>query len=352
MRFKAVDAPAGGFNAESGFSLSGTLADGQTLTLTKTGGGFGTKPNGAKPLYWLPLTSTKTFDASLSRGSVGALAGDLVAEQLPAGSSVVLKRQMNGGRSGGGLDATDFAISGAPGKVYTNIKKYYAFSQNAVADLNTKSGYEHSINHKLMQYFFSYNTPFMSIEPCSVNGDGSARYDNQFFTYNYPGEYGPSRYGVGSDNDPNQWCVHETLFSRGTLDTADAVIRHLIDTRDMLAPSNLFTAKVTGETRTPDTLHLDMYFNYTIDADLCLYVDHVYIDDSWCRVAISDETSYQTQTWTGDTGRYRREIQIPTAWADGELSFVCRQGAHASLSGKTLYVVTNAGTAIKAGVFA
>lgn len=42
--YKAASAPpAEGFTPESGFALSGTLADGQTLTLTKAAGGFGTR---------------------------------------------------------------------------------------------------------------------------------------------------------------------------------------------------------------------------------------------------------------------------------------------------------------------
>jgi hypothetical protein len=75
-------------------------------------------------------------------------------------------------------------------------------------------------------------------------------------------------------------------------------------------------------------------FGNMIDAGSWGIAD-AFVDYTQARVEISDSA-----TWTGAT---HKEIQIPTAWADGSLTITVNRGSFASLSGKYVYVVTSAG---------
>src|SRR4051794_29216674 len=44
-----------GIPFDSGFNGTGTFSDGQVVTVTRSAGSWGTKPNAAKPLYWWPF---------------------------------------------------------------------------------------------------------------------------------------------------------------------------------------------------------------------------------------------------------------------------------------------------------
>ena len=111
--------------------------------------------------------------------------------------------------------------------------------------------------------------------------------------------------------------------------------------------------------------HLNSYHDPAVLSPMNVYVDYLYMDDSWCHVLISDETSYQDISNLNPTGTgnprgqnwaaamdHLREPQIIQTWSDTGISFTCRRGSHASLVGKYMYVVNDAGTVLKVGRFA
>jgi hypothetical protein len=59
--------PSGIFVPDPGITISGTFEDGQTVTLNMASGGFGTKPNGALPLYLFTLEYDMKPDPVYSR---------------------------------------------------------------------------------------------------------------------------------------------------------------------------------------------------------------------------------------------------------------------------------------------
>jgi hypothetical protein len=63
--------------------------------------------------------------------------------------------------------------------------------------------------------------------------------------------------------------------------------------------------------------------------------DLIYVDDSWCRIFISDAATWDTSVTSA------KEIQVPINWTSSDLDFHLRQGSHESLSGKYLWVVDN-----------
>jgi len=85
--------------------------------------------------------------------------------------------------------------------------------------------------------------------------------------------------------------------------------------------------------------------------------DVLYVDDSLCHIIISEEAAWDAATAPSFSNPgdpevfYVREPQIPTAWADTSITCQIRQGTHASLSGKYLYVIDSSGVSQKIGQF-
>ena len=63
---------------------------------------------------------------------------------------------------------------------------------------------------------------------------------------------------------------------------------------------------------------------------------YIYVDDSWCRVMITNSSTYGSETV--------REIQIPSAWSDTSVTFYFRKGMLDSLSGAALWIIDNTNT--------
>src|SRR5690242_9218340 len=91
LRSSGAGGGGSGFTPDSGFGSSGTFSDGQSVTITKAAGGFGTKPNGAKPLiYWNPGQDGVTTLNALSRKTtwdVNPTRGTIQQNQLLTGSA-------------------------------------------------------------------------------------------------------------------------------------------------------------------------------------------------------------------------------------------------------------------------
>lgn len=74
------------------------------------------------------------------------------------------------------------------------------------------------------------------------------------------------------------------------------------------------------------------------DADNWDYMQDIYLDNSWCRVMLGNNTTLATSTV--------REPQIITSWADGSISFTVNAGAIADSATAYLHVVTADGTVL------
>ncbi|MGH7146290.1 MAG: PASTA domain-containing protein [Nitrospiraceae bacterium] len=74
-----------------------------------------------------------------------------------------------------------------------------------------------------------------------------------------------------------------------------------------------------------------------------VWMDDIYVDDTWARVMIGNASTFATSTV--------REIQIPSAWADGSITVTVNRGSFADLSSAYLYVIDASGTANAVGFF-
>ena len=75
------------------------------------------------------------------------------------------------------------------------------------------------------------------------------------------------------------------------------------------------------------------------------WFDSLIVDDSWCRILVSDQASWST------ANQYTLEMQAPMVWSNTSVQFMFRQGALSSLAGKFLWVVTNDNVPIRIGQF-
>jgi hypothetical protein len=112
--------------------------------------------------------------------------------------------------------------------------------------------------------------------------------------------------------------VYRTVFHTGSsivtaLDRSNVCTRHSTDQRYYHRPT------FWG------------YQRHTNGSQFNIYTDDIYIDDTLARVEIGN-----AQTWGACT---HREIQIPTAWAAGEIAVTINQGAFSAGSTAYLFVV-------------
>jgi hypothetical protein len=354
-----------GFVPAPGFSLAGSMSNGSTLTITKSGGGFGTKPYDAKPLLWMP------FDTSATPSSLGRVTSGLISGHFAYSAS--------GGSDGGGCyvgDASDgvgmntwvvrLASDAWTGSTYD----WNSYGQRTYVYRKAKKTFGHydsnddsTKNIKILRIWNTNNT-YPDIYFAISNGRFGAE------GLHSPYEDYTMSYAVRSSADgiANAWYVEEFQIKNNSDGvTADADFRWYVNGSGPLCQfpntswlENTLSFKNASGDANDGRIRWMYAVHYVVEgeppgwvptpAGNRYYADDVYVDDSWCRVMVSDETSWPTSAGTG-AGTSTREIQIPTAWSDTSVSFVLRQGQHASLSGKTLYVVVADGTALKVGSF-
>jgi hypothetical protein len=322
------------FIAAPGFSVSGAIGGGNTLTLTKSGGGFGTKPNGAKPLYWWPF-ETDANPSSLSRNPTNpptdATNGALSQAVVPAGSlSAWCFDLINPVAS-----RTFLGVPFTSDSLYVWVKRYYDFDFSTLPPFNLKPFRLWAAGTNVPDVYYGLQG--------AEETTGNPRYMAEM-TETY------SRWG-GHPFVPRTWRIEEWMYAAGSLDTTDGQLHHVMQGRYAFTPSLRWCFRTTAYPNKYAIQFLDQLSNATPLTTAPAYLDAYYVDDSWCRVLISDEPSWQVATQPSGTS-YSREIQIPTAWSDTSISFVLRQGSHASLVGKHLYVIGAGGTPVNVGAFA
>lgn len=152
-----------------------------------------------------------------------------------------------------------------------------------------------------------------------------------------------------------EWHTDEFWCQQSSLDTADGYMQYGMNG---VWPSNMQvctrfvgTQGGTGAAGI-NRISLQQYSNGGGQPGTDVYYDALYVDDSLCRIFISDELSYQDKSTYPDS-EVLREVCIPTAWdsGGGSITAILRHGAFASLTGKCLYVVDSSGNAYKIGQF-
>jgi hypothetical protein len=338
-----VTAVASGFTADSGYSVSGTVGDMQSLTITKSGGGFGTKLGGGKPWLYLPHAANLNPDTTYSRGTSGNVlhTGCSWSNTTPppnaAGS---LRCLMN---NEGNVPGWTFTGTSSP-QIYTFTHRRFGYNVQRDGTLT---------NHKFWRMW--------TTEPGQAQPPGF-----QFrSSYNYgSGNIGFGGYCDTDGFDNGRQTYWDELGPLATLTTnwhtfegegqmssainvADAKIIHWTDgalynnaAANYLTWNSSYTARRCGH------IYFSQIANNVEPADY-FYYGPTLIEDSRCRIIVSTESTWNTSA----TASFTRDFCLPTVWADGQIQVTIRRGIHSSLTGKYLYVVRSDGTAYRIGVF-
>jgi hypothetical protein len=312
--------------------VDGTLATSQTVTIT--GGGFGTKAT-ARPLYyWNFGVSTATSPISRTTFS-GPVAGALSTAVVAPGSNTALREDMAGTTEAFGPGPGD-GVPFNSSTLYVWAKKYYGF--NLVTDAGSNG-----MNLKFFRlwYPFTHDT-YTGYQGAQGLGSGRTMAE------------------VTSDaatwwlmpHESNRWVIDEWEYRASDMNQTNGAFNYI---RDGIAAyartSTAFPTRNSGHPELYTRLFFDQISNNTLTPGKHLYFDSIYVDDTWQRVVISDEATWQTSVYGSGTKR-KREIQIPTSWSDTQIQISVRKGALDNLATSYLYVLNAQGNPISNTGFA
>lgn len=313
----SISIPCDQFAADPNVGCAGTFAEGDAVTLTLTGS-FGTKPNGAAPLYaWDFSRGSSTIPESRiakPAPGYGSLAADLVAPGSTGAWKHPVDRDFHDGTYVGGLEVNSRDL-------YIFARMYFSFDGQQA--------------YKARQDYYGGS--------CATNGDAcwnqkGWRYWHEF-THDWVMGYGDNdpagnpRWGFSGASStydgsmyPRQWHTQDVLVHQSSgVDVADGWSQVAFNGRAMRSSN-----EASRTSARPEPLSRLHWFQVErtgwTPADGHFYsYDIVYIDDSFHRIVLTDQA-----TWD-ETTEHRVEIQIPVAWSADAITFKVRrpfQGAH------------------------
>lgn len=328
---------ASGFTFDSGWSGSGTFADGQIVTITRGAGGIGARTD-ERPLRWIPGSST-TQDATYSRDS-----SSLTVQSGAASQSSVKPYAA----SAGALDQT-FQVPASDTCFYSSRIADIGTTERAFISYYIRFGYSHTSDGSNNKMIRIWNTAFTS----------SAYTPNHFIqSSNIDGGAGTAQgdfYDVADSS--NTWYNYQHIFAESSAnDTQDGIWQFILN-GGMCHPDAL--RWITRDTGQPSaTVKRYIYGPQMSNQPPPATNDHLYMADYYAtdtllHCFVSDESTYTTTEYTGGAPlSHERQIQIPQATgnSDTALSLLIRAGA-LTLSGKYLWVVCSDNTRRRVGQF-
>lgn len=323
-RLRLLAGGGGDFIYESGFSGPATINDGAEVTITKSGGGFGTKPNGAKPLYYFNFGSgNEGLDSSYSRTTPytgGEIFGDISQTIVRPGSTHSLHSDQIALTTGW----PDLVALPASDRIYSWVSRYYDFPSD---------GQDFGIKNFRLRNDASGGTIYHGFR-LFEGADGNPAYISEFTG-------GASRWG-GPPFYGQQWVVEDCEFQASAIDTEDGRFVYMIDGQLNFARS---IGWVTKNNSNPiDGIIFDQGAQGILGgpptgmSSAHVYISDWYIDDSPARVVVSAETAWQEEVYPAGS-RFTREIQLPTAWSNTSITFKVMKRSLSTLSAKRLYVI-------------
>lgn len=325
---------AAGFTPESGFTLTGTIGHGNSLTLTKSGGGFGSGPS----LILDDRVSNIAQYASLNEG-----------DTIPEGSSNL-------------YDANGF---------FAEERNAVKYSELNLRHSNQAANYKFADRGTLQWPMkFGGDTPpsdqtkiFVSFWMRRVSAGSGSGGSNKIIRVwdDEPGGGTRISYGdlagarITAFNDNPGINEPEGDGILPTLNTWHLLQLYVSQTQVVgYVDGGIGTATYTGTVKDQDFLSVG-YNAKLIGWDVStgsspLFNAHfgdIYIANSRARLVIANNA-----TWSSVTNG--QEVQIPDedGWADGQIDFTMLFGQFgSSLSGKYLFVIKEDETALRAGQF-
>lgn len=338
-----------GITFDSGFDGTGTFADGQVVTITRAAGSWGTKPNGSKALYYWPLEANLNPDATYSRNTTNPNAWS--AES--AFTTVVLAPNAAGSAR---MDVTCPVIGGGNcvmgpqgGVPFTGAQTYVYTRRYFPSALDPAS-----FNLKFPRFW-----PVSGINNFYEGHDGAsgASGDPRYSTENCPSPPGGESVFGGHGFRQGQWMVDEYEAQQSSASNVrDAEFHHIRNaTYAFPRATQRWVTQCTGLTNAQAVVYGEQHSNNVTASPWYVYWDLHVVDDSWCRIMISAESTWNITgaVSTGNAGTERvREWQPVSSWATTSITFLIQRRTLA-LSGMYLWVIGGTGctTATRIGQF-
>ncbi|HEU4602033.1 MAG TPA: hypothetical protein VFS24_08695 [Steroidobacteraceae bacterium] len=344
-----------GFTPDAGWTCSGTFADGQDVTVTKSAGGLGFSTD-PRPLLWIPGSSSAAQDSTYSRNSTTTLvansgtAVDTAIHPTNAAGSLRQTWPISGGDTVLWWSTTSWESNNtfSTGVVYASVKRYHNFNPDDPTNTGAVSGDYNDKTFRIWPATFGNRDLYDKIRDQDslsvIEGDAS---DTQ-----YCGSSSCSSVHLNFSIDT--WYQHEHIFKENSaLDAQDGLFRWYVNAGRANSESLGWQTRSTSQPNSKALFYLDQISNVSTNTDLengakHIWVADVYISDQLRRFTVSTESTCFTATTmdgSNDPGIFR-EIQLPRngTGSDSSVGLHLRKGTYASMSGKYLCFWPNDGT--------
>jgi len=372
-------------------NISGTIADGQTITIN--GGGFTTKSL-PKPLIWWEGSDNSLDPSALGRNVAwDTTASGALSSVITAPNSTMSVRLDHGASEGailGRVDftsdqiyvnrqtyddfnvTTDFAItadyinllngpyvvgetvtggtSGATGIVtivtgteltfsttagiptdFVNGEVMTGGTSTATSDNDQTGGVFETFNDKNIR--FNTSTGIPSLFP-NAQGANDADFDIS------PANTGSTFTATNIDQGADTWHIEEFVYQASTIDVEDGIFDFIVD--NTLPYDQQFITNTTANPQKYDQLVQVQVSNGAQPLSFSYY-SFLYIDTTFHRVVVGDASTYSTSS--------RFEPFIPVTWSDTSITGKLRLGSFSSFTGLYMYVVNSAGEPVTTAGF-
>lgn len=316
-------------------SISGTLTHGSAVTITGTG--FGTKTPAA-PRVWTNFENgTMTPTALGTATSWERTSGMSVSTQNQEINSTYNTRGIvnpDGSSPNVGFIVNYANAANTEGftKVYTFVRRYY----DDATWWSVMAGQFH--NYK---YFRIWTNPVgtTTVYPNSYFLVGNTVPVIRFVTEGSACKAGDDTdWGPGTTTPPaQQWLREEYTVSRAN---GTGVAKQWTNGILIKNLSNLYTASglCSPSPYTDSWISLSIENFWTLvgpPLGAYVYFDDIYIDNTWARVMIGDQNTFDAST--------HREIQIPSAWSGTSITITLNQGSFTNFNSTYLYIIDSDG---------
>ncbi len=303
-----VLAPPLVYAAPSISGVSGTVTHGGSITIT--GSSFGSKggTNANKPLLWAD------FETSINPSSLGHLTTWDETENLSRQTSAPQYGISAGnviGTWSSGVRSFSFGVTHTMTKLYQSGKR----RMSAAGTDNQK-------------FFRIWNDASTNTVASTSNGgiilDELCVQSGRFQAVSLPG---------------NAWEMHEFLWKQSTsndggLTTGNGYFEFLQNGSQEMYLDDLCTHTTANYGQGNKLRVIDTYTDSShLQPDgTNVWMDDLYVDDTWARVIIGNASTLATSTTT-------REVQIPSAWSANSITVTVNRGAFGASANAYLYVV-------------
>lgn len=308
--------PGAVWAAPSISSTSGTITHGSSVTIS--GSAFGSKggTNANKPLIWAD------FESSINPTSLGHYTAWASNQNLTRQSGAPQYGLSTNNVQGTFDGSASFSLEPTGG-----VTTIYMFG---------KRRYTATVQSSNLKYFRIWNDN-IGDSVASTSNDGMILDENCYDN----GRFKPVTLVLGA------WKTDEFLWRQSTSggcsspsSTGNGYYEFIQNaTSQQLYNGNFPTERSPVVYGSPSGIGIRVMDNFTDVGDVngtSVYMDDLYVDNTFARVMIGNASTFAAST--------NREIQIPTAWADGSITVQINRGSFGASDSAYLYVIDSTNT--------